>query len=746
MRPLIFIFLFFSCVECAFAQTPAIDSIDHLIDKASSDTAKINLVINKLNLLARINLDSAITLGKKTLEKAQRIKYYEGEIKVMLSLSKSYCFKGNYKAAAANLQYLEHFIKPSKDSTDFSDVYAVNGMLYGMQARYDSAIYFYNKAIGINERSDNKKSLALNYSNIAISYQQQSNFSQALYYQQKALKVAEAQNDEISMAYTYTNLGTTYDYMDDSDRAERAYLKAAQLAKKKDLDNIELYVFSNLSSLYMNGKNWIKTYNYAIEAAKLAEAMGDQGSQAGSLSNAAIALANTSQFDKALSLAKKSLVIADSSEQPLKIFQAYLSLGTLFKLQGNYREAITNFEKSAFSLKDADIYTSATGQLYEDLAECYEKTGNYNKALQLYKTYAQIKDSVRSKDNIQKATELTLNYEFNKKQEVAAAEQEKQNAVVHARQLALIIGLCFCVVLAIVLIIGLKNKYRANYLLKKQKAEIQTTLTQLKSTQAQLIQSEKMASLGELTSGIAHEIQNPLNFINNFSDVNRELLIELKDEAVKGNVDQITAIADDVIDNEEKINFHGKRADAIVKGMLQHSRKTSGQKELTDINILCDEYLRLSYHACLSGSQGLRAKDKSFSADLKTNFDASIGNIDIVPQDIGRVLLNLFNNAFYATNEKKKNADVNYKPLVSVQTKKIKNKVEISVHDNGNGIPQNIIDKIFQPFFTTKPTGQGTGLGLSLSYTIITEEHGGTLKVESQEGKGTTLTIQLPVS
>jgi two-component system, NtrC family, sensor kinase len=247
-----------------------------------------------------------------------------------------------------------------------------------------------------------------------------------------------------------------------------------------------------------------------------------------------------------------------------------------------------------------------------------------------------------------------------------------------------------------------------------------------------------MASLGELTAGIAHEIQNPLNFVNNFSEVNKELLVEMKDEMNKGNIDDANSIANDVIDNEEKINHHGKRADAIVKGMLQHSRSSTGAKEPTDINALADEYLRLSYH-------GLRAKDNSFNATMKTDFDNAIGKINIVQQDIGRVLLNLYNNAFYAVNEKKKTADTNYEPTVSVVIKRSGNQVSITVSDNGNGIPQKIVDKIFQPFFTTKPTGQGTGLGLSLSYDII-KAHGGEIKVETKEGEGTEFIIQLPVA
>jgi two-component system NtrC family sensor kinase len=265
---------------------------------------------------------------------------------------------------------------------------------------------------------------------------------------------------------------------------------------------------------------------------------------------------------------------------------------------------------------------------------------------------------------------------------------------------------------------------------------LNTTVDDLKSTQAQLIQSEKMASLGELTAGIAHEIQNPLNFVNNFSELNAELIDEMQQELDKGDMDGAMEIAKNIKENEQKINHHGKRADSIVKGMLQHSRSSSGQKEPTDINALADEYLRLAYH-------GLRAKDKSFNATIKTDYDETIGNIHIIPQDIGRVILNLIINAFYVVNEKKTQQPNGYEPTVSVSTKKMNDKVKITVKDNGNGIPQKVLDKIFQPFFTTKPTGQGTGLGLSLSYDIV-KTHGGELKVETKEGEGTEFFIILP--
>ena len=277
-------------------------------------------------------------------------------------------------------------------------------------------------------------------------------------------------------------------------------------------------------------------------------------------------------------------------------------------------------------------------------------------------------------------------------------------------------------------------------------AALQLSIQELKSAQAQLIQSEKMASLGELTAGIAHEIQNPLNFVNNFSEVSRELLDEMKMAIDKDDKKEVKELANDVIQNMEKILHHGKRADGIVKGMLQHSRSSSGQKELTDINALCDEYLRLAYH-------GWRAKDHSFNAKFETRFDESVGKINVIPQDLGRVILNLINNAFFAVNERNARGEANYQPTVSVTTslsplpgRGVGGEVVISIRDNGTGIPAAVVEKIFQPFFTTKPTGQGTGLGLSLSYDIITKGHGGSLKVETNENEGSVFIISLPVN
>ncbi|MCX6213965.1 ATP-binding protein [Spirosoma sp.] len=273
-----------------------------------------------------------------------------------------------------------------------------------------------------------------------------------------------------------------------------------------------------------------------------------------------------------------------------------------------------------------------------------------------------------------------------------------------------------------------------------QKEELEQTLIELKATQAQLIQSEKMASLGELTAGIAHEIQNPLNFVNNFSEVSIELIDELAEEQAKPERDpELEAeLLTDLKQNLQKINHHGGRASSIVKGMLQHSRAGAGQREPTDVNALCEEYLRLAYH-------GLRAKDKSFNAIFSTELDPSLGLISLVPQDVSRVLLNLFTNAFYAVQQRQKQEKTHgYQPTVIVSTRCANSEAVITVADNGTGIAEDVQQKIFQPFFTTKPTGEGTGLGLSLAYEIITKGHGGTLEVESKAGEGSKFIVTLP--
>ena len=746
-----FVFMIIS-ISTASAQNTKIRKYDSLIRLAKTDTARINLILWKLDVLATINLDSAISLASTALDKAQKIKFYKGEITLIQKLATNYAFKGNFEAASGQLKHLEKRIQ-SKDSASFASLYSTWGLFYGMQSKYDSSIFFLKKAIRIYERTGTDINLPTSYTNIAIGYQQQSNFPMAIQFQQKALTIYEKNKNESGQAHVLLNMATIYNNLKDLKRAESSFLKVIELAKKNQLNRVELYAYSNLATLYSDEQKWQKCYEYAIKAAEMGNKNGDQGIQAASLSKASLAMTQLNQFDKATSLSKRAIAIADSSKQPLNIFQAYASMGFALNFVKRWKEAIPYYEKGFSTFKDADIYTYANGAVFKELSECYEKTGNFSKALEWYKQFAMVNDSVRSRENIQKATEQTMNYEFEQKEQSAKVIQDAKDEVNRTRQIALIFGLILSVLMVVGAFAGYFGKRKANALLSKQKKEIEDTLTKLRNTQSQLIQSEKMASLGELTAGIAHEIQNPLNFVNNFSEVNTELIAELEEERKKeirdfANEDEILK---DIKQNEEKINHHGKRAGDIVKGMLQHSRSSSGIKEPRDINALADEYLRLSYH-------GLRAKDKSFNAEMKTDFDETIGKIDIIPQDIGRVLLNLYNNAFYAVSEKVKTEHAvetehalpqgiakAYEPTVSISTKKMGDRIQITVSDNGNGIPQNIVDKIFQPFFTTKPTGQGTGLGLSLSYDIV-KAHGGELKVETNEEKGSSFIITIPVA
>jgi signal transduction histidine kinase len=384
------------------------------------------------------------------------------------------------------------------------------------------------------------------------------------------------------------------------------------------------------------------------------------------------------------------------------------------------------------------------GIAYQHLALAFSLKNNAdstNKYLQLALTVKDSTVAVKMK-RLAAFQRLTLDEQVRLQNE----EKKRTEAENKRRIYILFAGMAVASVIILLVYRNNRQKQKAFNLLQKQKAETDlqkekadAALQELKSTQSQLIQSEKMASLGELTAGIAHEIQNPLNFVNNFSELSSELMEEMTVELNKGDIEEAKVISADIKQNLEKINHHGKRADAIVKGMLQHSQSSSGVKESTDINALADEYLRLAYH-------GLRAKDKNFNAILKMDFDPSVGKIDIIPQDIGRVLLNLINNAFYALSaEAKAKAGNNYEPTLLLKTRKLEDKIEIMVQDNGGGIPEKVLDKVFQPFFTTKPTGQGTGLGLSLSYDII-KAHQGKINIRNTPGEGAEFIITLPIN
>ena len=442
--------------------------------------------------------------------------------------------------------------------------------------------------------------------------------------------------------------------------------------------------------------------------------------------------AGKKNYAAALDYYRSALLTAHRQNNIFDIVNTYTFLAQLYQETGKIDSSIW-YAKEVLNKSGYSSFRHGALDVLGILAKDYKITHENDSALKYLELRIALNDSLFNKEKSRSIQALSFNEALHQ-QELETARKQYQNQVT----LYAVFGMAgLFLLIGIILYRNNQVKQKANVFLKMQKEKLESTLKTLEATQAQLVQSEKMASLGELTAGIAHEIQNPLNFVNNFSEVNKELLGEMKTELTKGNVNEAKAIAGDIESNEDKIMFHGKRAESIVKGMLQHSRSSSGVKEPTDINALADEYLRLSY-------QGLRARDKLFQASMNTEFDPTIGIVPVMPQDFGRVLLNLFNNAFYAVNDKKKSESGSYEPMVTLTTKKLNGSIQISVKDNGNGIPKKLIEKIFQPFFTTKPTGQGTGLGLSLSYDIV-KAHGGQIKVNTEEGKYTEFVIQIPV-
>ncbi|NVK49745.1 MAG: hypothetical protein HWE09_08240 [Cyclobacteriaceae bacterium] len=511
--------------------------------------------------------------------------------------------------------------------------------------------------------------------NLGMNMESSLKYEESLEYYKKANDAFYKANNQNFLSITSANLGRTHSALGNIDSAFFYSYRAKQQADSLNVFWVRVYAYATLGKIHKD----IQNIDSALYYYKLF--IRDENV----LREIAYLYNEKEQPDSALYYAEESLDFALNN----KLYKS-VSLASIF---------LSNF---------------------------YEKR-DPAKALEYNKMALAYRDSLEYLNKITGFADLIDFDEQQRQAEIERANKEFQSKLRTYTFLGSIL----------ILLIVTFFLYRNNRAKHKSKLQIEGAYNQLKSTQAQLIQSEKMASLGELTAGIAHEIQNPLNFVNNFSEINKELIADLKEEIEKGDLEEVKLLAADIESNEEKINHHGKRAGAIVKGMLEHSRTNSGEKTLTDLNALADEYLRLSYH-------GLRAKDKSFSADFKTDFDPNLPKLEVVSQDIGRVLLNLINNAFYAVNEKAKSGIDGYSPEVIVSSKKTETGIEISVKDNGNGIPDSVKDKIFQPFFTTKPTGSGTGLGLSLSYDIV-KAHGGELKVESKEGEGTEFFISLKV-
>jgi signal transduction histidine kinase len=621
----------------------------------------------------------------------------------------------------------------NKQKGDPAEVDAITHLGMEQSSEFDSGIKYAEQALLLTEKINYKRGTADCHLVFGSTHGIRGNFSQAIEQLLNALNIYTEIGDDVGIASANLLLQGTYRDAGEYRKSLSHALQGERVADAKKVTGDLVFPGHHLAPLFLAeiGQTYVVMNRTDSALFYTQKAIEQKETFNGAEWNFPIYLLATIQtqvgdYHQAQKNFHLSVELARQNEVERDVLQNFSGLSTMFKKAGVPDSAIYYAQIVAHSTLP-DLETKNLQEALNNLAELYQKADNKDSAIKYILRSNYLRDSMYSNEKDRQLQNITFNERLKQQQIEAEQARFKSRAQLYT------MGAGLFVVLLVALLLWRNNLHK-----QKSKLEIEKAYNELKATQAQLIQSEKMASLGELTAGIAHEIQNPLNFVNNFSEVNNELIEELKmkNEKLKIGDNEVNDLLNNLYQNNEKISVHGKRADSIVKGMLQHSRTSSGQKELTDINELVDEYLRLAYH-------GLRAKDKSFNAKFETHFDPSIGEINIVPQDFGRVLLNLINNAFYAVSEKARLGAASYQPLVVASTKRINDKVEIKVKDNGNGIPDSIKEKIFQPFFTTKPTGQGTGLGLSLSYDIV-KAHGGELKVNTKEGEESEFIIQLP--
>ena len=602
----------------------------------------------------------------------------------------------------------------------------------------DSATYFIKKEIAFSQKAGYLRGDIRSHVVFATLMGRIGNLPQSIKIILEQIPRAREIGFWIAVAQCYYVLGLDYQQMGNHKASLRNFLMCKVVTDRNRLEKFAFFSKINLAREYLNIKMADSAQYYLDMANSLAKKTSYKDYDEIILGVKGGIEIIRGNYRQGINDCKKSLLKNSNNLNLASITN--ISLATAYQ-QLKRNDSCIYYAKVAYKqavfVKNLNLAIAAANLL----KDAYYNLNDFKIAFNYQQIMLEARDSLY---NGEKAVEIQ-NELFSEAQERRKIEDAKTETQSKKRQYIIIAVLTIILITSLFLFYTNSQSKKSNKDLQLRNNQIDNqhnvlkqAFSDLKSTQAQLIQSEKMASLGELTAGIAHEIQNPLNFVNNFSEVNAELLEEMMEEIDKGGFVNVKLLSADIYENEKKINLHGKRADAIVKGMLEHSRTSTGDLQLTNLNDLADEFLRLSYH-------GLRANDKNFNAEILTHFDKTIPQINIVQQDIGRVLLNLFNNAFYAVNEKKKISGADYKPEVTVITSSKSNEIEIRVKDNGNGIPDAIKDKIMQPFFTTKPSGKGTGLGLSLSYDIVVKGHGGSIEVESKEMEFTAITVKLPI-
>lgn len=679
------------------------DSLQSALNLAKGDSVKVDILIE----MSRQSDDStSLEYAMRAKALANKIGYLKGEALALKTIGLKYFLQSNYVFAFDYWDRALVVYESLHDLSGISNILNNDGSLFFQFGNNQRAREFFERSYAAAKNANDSSRMNLAMMNLGLTFMDSlKNYSIAVDYLNHVLQVSQKLGDQSSMVLACINL-SELKFNQNDETAALYYLQRAQKLSgyPERLDETLPYLYEVAARYYFKkGKNAV-AINYYESALEMHRKFNSSSAAINSLLGLAEIYLKSGDQAKALKLFKKSEVIA--------------------------------LENKLFAQQNT---------VYKNLIDIYSKRKKYADVIKYQKLKDIISDTLMNITIRKSLDSVRFNSILEGKeqqQKLIAQKKQHESELLGIRYrnnlkfYSLLIGLGAVLILAVILFRNNQHRKRTNSLLVQQKIEIENALANLKNAQKQLVQSEKMASLGELTAGIAHEIQNPMNFVNNFSEVNTELIDELIQEMEKGNSDEVKYLAADIKHNQVKISQHGKRVDAIVKSMLEHSRASSGQKEPTDLNKLLEEYLRLAFH-------GQRAKDRSFHVTLHTDYDDSIGMINIISQDIGRVLLNLVNNAFYTVNERAQQQAVGYEPTVSIISRKLSNKVEIIVKDNGMGFSEKIRDKLFQPFFTTKPTGQGTGLGLSLSYDII-KAHNGDLLVDSKEGEGSAFTILLP--
>jgi len=617
-------------------------------------------------------------------------------------------------------------------TTDDADkIQILEGLSYAyLSTSPDIAMKFANQGLELAKKTNNIKGQAICLLALGNVFHTVGDYVKSLEMNFKAIELKQTLKDQ-NFAVNYFNIATIYSEQDDH-REAISYILKAKAEDEKVNDSIGImYDHYSLSAVYLRLHLHDSALYHGERAHEIAKSLNDKNLKPAILNNFGEIYLEKGQVALAAKYYHESIPSAMRINDEQVLSMDLLGLAKIYK-ETHKPDSAVHYARRALAISTRNNFLKEAYMTADFLKDVFKNSGRFDSALRYMEKSLVARDSLNNVEKVKKVQNLRLQ-EQERQQEIETSNLRFQSTI---RFYSVLTASVVFLVIAGLLWRNNRQRKKSYAELEIQKLKTEEAYEELKSTQAQLIHSEKMASLGELTAGIAHEIQNPLNFVNNFSELNRELIDELKTEITSGDTTRMLTTLTSLSDNEEKIMHHGKRADSIVKGMLQHSRVSGTQKELVDINALADDYLRLAYH-------GLRAKDKSFNAKFETDFDNNVGKVSVITQEIGRVMLNLVNNAFYAVSNKRKLNLPGYEPIVRIKTEMIGSDVLISVADNGTGMSEKVAAKIFQPFYTTKPPGEGTGLGLSISYDII-KAHNGQIQVKTREGEGTEFIITLP--